>query len=108
MLKELGWLSVPDRLNYNNAHLTYRVINNMLPEYISNLLKPMSVADTLNIQSSAYGLLYVPKVRTALYESSFPVLHQGYVMLFLKRSKQKVLSQLLTVYFRSILIIGIS
>ena len=59
MFKELGWLSVPDRLKYNNALLTYRAINNILPEYISNILKTMSVAHTLNIQSSANGSMRV-------------------------------------------------
>lgn len=71
MFKELGWLSIADRLKYNKAILTYRALNNLTPEYISKLLKPMSGVHTLNLRSSENGSLYVPKARTTLYERSF-------------------------------------
>ena len=68
---KLCWLTVPNRIKYNKAVLTYRALNNMTPEYISNLLKPMSQAYALNLRSSNNGSLYVPKARTALYSGSF-------------------------------------
>lgn len=71
MFKDLHWLSVPDRLKYNKAVLTYRAVNNLSPEYISKLLKPMSEVHTLNLRSSVNGTLYVPKSRTSLYDGSF-------------------------------------
>lgn len=71
MFNKLGWMSVPDRLRYNKAVLTYRAVNNLSPEYISKLLKPMSEVHPLNLRSSDNGSLYVPKARTALYDSSF-------------------------------------
>ena len=71
MFKELRWLSVPDRLKYNKAVLTYRAVNNLSPEYISKLLKPMSEVHNLNLRSSVNGTLYAPKSRTSLYDSSF-------------------------------------
>lgn len=71
MFNRLGWLSVPDRLKYNKATLTYRAINNLSPEYITELLKPISEVHTLNLRSSTNGSLYVPKARTALYDGSF-------------------------------------
>ena len=71
MFKELRWLSVPDKLKYNKAVLTYRAVNNLSPEYISKLLKPMSEVHNLNLRSSVNGTLYVPKSRTSLYDSSF-------------------------------------
>ena len=46
MFQELGWLSVTNRLKYNKAILPYRALKNLTPEYISNLLKPMSQART--------------------------------------------------------------
>ena len=60
MFNQLGWLSIPDRLKYNKAVLTYRAINNLSPEYITQLLKPVSEIHTLNL-SSENGSLYVPK-----------------------------------------------
>ena len=70
MFSQLGWLSIPDRLKYNKAVLTYRAINNLFPEYII-LLKPVSEVHTLNLRSSENGSLYVPKARTALFHGSF-------------------------------------
>ena len=52
IFQELGWLSVESRLTYNKAVLTYRVINNMTPEYISNMLKPVSQMHSLTMRSS--------------------------------------------------------
>ena len=70
MFSQLGWLSIPDRLKYNKAVLTYRAINNLSPEYITQLLKPVSEIHTLNL-SSENGSLYVPKARLALFDGSF-------------------------------------
>ena len=71
MFKELGWLSVADRLKFNKAVLIYRALNNQTPEYISKLLKPMSEVHTLNLRSSENGSLFAPKARTSLYNGSF-------------------------------------
>ena len=61
MFQQLGWLSVPSRIKYNKAVLTYRVLNDMTPEYISKLLKPMSQMHTLNLRSSNNGSLLCSK-----------------------------------------------
>lgn len=71
MFSKLGWLSIQDRLKYNKAVLTYRAVNNLSPEYITQLLKPVSEVHPRNLRSSENGSLYVPKARTALYDSSF-------------------------------------
>ena len=71
MFKELGWSSVPNRIKYNKAVLTYRALNNLTPEYISQLLQPMSQVHSLSLRSSENGLLYVPKSRTSLHSGSF-------------------------------------
>ena len=71
MFSQLGWLSFPDRLKNNKAVLTYRAINNLSPEYITQLLKPVSEVHTLNLRSSENGSLYAPKARIALFDGSF-------------------------------------
>ena len=100
MFKELRWLSVPDRLKYNKAVLTYRAVNNLSPEYISKLLKPMSEVHNLNLQSSVNGTLY--HEHHCMMALSL-VQRQGYGTLFLKQSQMllrfQLLSSLLNKYF---------
>ena len=71
MFNELGWFSVPNRIKYNKAVFTYRALNNLTPEYISTLLKPVSQVHSLNLRSADNGSLFVPKSRTAMYDRSF-------------------------------------
>ena len=71
MFNKLCWLSVTDRLKYNKAVLTYRAVNNLTPEYISKLLKPVSHVHNLNLRSSVNGTLFVPKTHTTLRDGSF-------------------------------------
>ena len=40
MFNELGWLTTANRHNYNKSVLTFKALNDLTPEYISNLLKP--------------------------------------------------------------------
>ena len=69
MFDRLEWLSVPKRLMYNKAVLTYKALNNLAPAYISGLLKPVSETHTrslnLKMDFSPY-LDYVLRYLTAL------------------------------------------
>ena len=71
IFNELGWFSVPNRMKYNKAVFTYRALNNLTPEYISILLKPVSQVHSLNLRLADNGSLLVPKSRTAMYDGSF-------------------------------------
>lgn len=71
MFKELDWMSVSSRCNYNKAVLTYKALNKLTPPYISDLLKPVSETSTRQLRSSENGSLAVPRSRTALYDKSF-------------------------------------
>ena len=71
MFAELGWPTVPNRHNYNKAVLTYKALNNLTPEYISDLIKPLSETHTRNLRSVTDGSLKVPRSKTTLYDSSF-------------------------------------
>ena len=71
MFDELGWISIPRRLMYNKALLTFKALNNLTPAYISDLLKPMSETHSLSLRSSDNGLLSIPRSRSALYDRSF-------------------------------------
>ena len=71
MFSELGWPSIESRLMYNKAVLTYKALNDLTPEYVSNMLKPVSQTHGLNLRSSENGDLYVPLSRTTLYSGAF-------------------------------------
>ena len=71
MFETLGWLTVPKRLLYNKAILTYKALNNLTPSNISNLLTPLSEKHSFSLRSSEIGLLCIPRSRSALYDRSF-------------------------------------
>ena len=92
MFQELGWLPVPNRIDYNKAVLTYRALNNLTPAYITNLLKPMSQVHSLNLRS------YHLKMAPCMYQDHvhlYIVVHSlaellGYGMLFLSVLERQV------------------
>ena len=71
MFRELCWFTVPNRINFNKAVFTYRELNDLTPEYISTLPKPVSQVHTLHLRSTDNGSLYVLKSSTAIYDGSF-------------------------------------
>ena len=71
MFRELGWQPINNRLTYNKAVLTYKALNKLTPEYITNLLKPVSETHSRSLRSSVNGTLSVPRSRTSLFDRSF-------------------------------------
>ena len=71
MFQELGWLSVENRLKYNKAVITYKALNNLTPDYLSELLTPLSEIHSLNLRSLENGLLHIPLSRTTIFDNSF-------------------------------------
>ena len=71
MFNELGWSTIENRHNYNKAVLTYKALNDLTPEYISNLLKPTFETHNLKLRSATNGSLSVPRSRTSLFDRSF-------------------------------------
>ena len=71
MFETLGWLSVPKRIFYNKAILTYKALNNLTPAYITNLLAPISNIHSFSPRSQENGALCIPRSRSALYDRSF-------------------------------------
>ena len=71
MFEQLDWMSVPHRINYNKAVLTYKALNNLTPKYISDLLTPTAIACSRKLRSTENGTLMIPKTNTTLYTGSF-------------------------------------
>ena len=76
MFNELGWLTIENRHNYNKAVLTYKALNHLIPEYISNLLKPTFETHNRSLRSATNGSLSVPRSRTPYLTDHFLQLHQ--------------------------------
>ena len=73
MFQRLRWMTVSQRINYNKAVLTYKVLNNLTPAYISDLQTLTAIAYNRNLRSSENGSLMVPKTRRSFYTGSFTV-----------------------------------
>ena len=71
MFNELGWSTIVNHHNYNKAVLTLKALNDLTPEYISNLLKPTFETHNRNFLSATNGSLSVPRSRTTLFDRSF-------------------------------------
>ena len=70
-----GGSQISKRIKYNKAILIYKALNNLTPEYITDLIKPRSHIHSVNLRSSKNGTLHVPKSRTTLYEGSNSLPH---------------------------------
>ena len=71
MFTDLGWLTIKNRHNYNKAVLTYKALNKLTPEYISDLLKPVSEVHNRNLRSASNGSLAVPRSSTSFFDRSY-------------------------------------
>ena len=49
MFTQLGSATITNRHDYNEAVLTYKAMNNLTPEYITDLLKPVSETHNGNL-----------------------------------------------------------
>ena len=84
MFEELGWQTIPKRLMYNKAVLTFKALNNLTPSYISNLLKPMSESHQLSLRVIMAFCLY-PGPGLLYLIARFHIPHQNYGIHFLRR-----------------------
>ena len=78
MFTQLGWATIPNRHDYNKAVLTYKAINNLTPEYITDLLKPVSETQIYDqLHAALYRYLDQRRLCTM---GHFLLLHQNYGM----------------------------
>ena len=73
MFQDLGWQPITKRLAYNKAVMTYKAIHNQIPQYITNLLKPISETHSRSLRSSVNGTLAVHRSRTSFCDKSFSI-----------------------------------
>ena len=69
VLKQLHWLPVEQRITFKLATLTYKVLQNKSPAYLSDLLTPYRPAR--HLRSTSQHLLSVPRINSAIGRRSF-------------------------------------
>ena len=67
ILKSLHWLTSEARIHYKILCLTYKALNDLAPDYLSDAITRHQLMHSL--RSSEKGLLVVPKVQTKSYGS---------------------------------------
>ena len=70
LYKEIGWLTLEDRRKYQKLVLTFKIRNNMVPDYLSTLF-PRQVRESVQYNLSNQNDFVIPTRRTTLCERSF-------------------------------------
>ena len=78
MLRELGFMSIRDRIVYNTGCMMFKVIHDLTPMYLKNQFVQLNEVHGLNTRGSASGKLYIPKYSSNYGKASFQ--HKGSVM----------------------------
>ena len=69
LLKELHWLKIEDRVKFKILTLTWKSLNQLAPDYISELISVYNPTRTLRSMKSLN--LHLPKTRTRYGDRSF-------------------------------------
>ena len=70
LLRELGWETLSERRKYFKLIMFYKVLNNLVPQYVCNdTIKPVSAHTSYNLRN--INKIRPPRARTNLYKMSF-------------------------------------
>ena len=64
MFSELKWLSFPKRIQYHVSIMMYKSLNNLAPDYMSDLFNKVSESHSRNLRSVSNDLLSIPLSKT--------------------------------------------
>jgi hypothetical protein len=74
VMKQLHWLPIQQRITYKLCTLMHASVNNIAPDYITNILLPVSeVSGRSQLRSASNGLFVVPRTRTSIGSRAFSV-----------------------------------
>ena len=71
MISDLSWMNIEQRLFYFTAILMFKCLNNLAPEYLSNLLKYTHELHPHNTRHASNWNLNIPKPKTSTFMNSF-------------------------------------
>ena len=73
MFSELNWFTFPKRAQYHSGTMVYKAINDLTPEYISDIFTKVSDSPIRNLRSVDNDLLRAPISKPSFYENSFTI-----------------------------------
>ena len=68
-IKSLNWLTVKERLYFNDAVMVFKCVNNLVPEYLANMFVPRSRIHSRVTRSC--NLLHIPRGRLSSGQRAF-------------------------------------
>jgi len=69
LLQSLGWLSIKDLIRKGTAMLTYKLLNSLAPQYLTELFTKCSELNGLSLRSSETNL-QIPLLRTFIRQNA--------------------------------------
>ncbi len=72
MFKELKWQDFPSIVQYQQALLVYKSLNNLAPPYMKNMFQNVQDIGRTNLRSVSDHKLYVPRAHHKSIRSSGP------------------------------------
>jgi hypothetical protein len=73
-IMDLHWLPIRQRIEYKLCLLVHKSLNDHAPEYLKNLLTPLSsLRDGRSLRSATHGDLLVPRTRLKTADRAFEV-----------------------------------
>ena len=70
LLQSLGWLSIKDLIRKATAMLTYKSLNSLAPQYLTELFTKCSESNGLNLWSSESNL-QIPILKTSIGQNAY-------------------------------------
>ena len=71
LFSHLNWMTFPQRVEYQKAILMYKIMHNLAPTYLSELVHYTNEIHNHVLRSTHDNHLYVPKPNTELFRNSF-------------------------------------
>ena len=69
LLMKLEWLPIASRISHSKMVLVYKILNNMCPGYLKDLLQYKTNSED-NVRSTVQKKLVIPKVRCEVFKKS--------------------------------------
>jgi hypothetical protein len=82
LFKQLGWMSIEQRIKYHNYLLVSKCLRNEAPIYLKNKIQYLSDRNPCSLRNVVSEKLQIPKAKTELFKKILHTLDQSYGMNF--------------------------
>ena len=82
LFKQLGWMSIEQRIKYHKYLLVSKCLKNEAPVYLKNKIQYLSDKNPYSLRNVVSEKLQIPKAKIELFKKTFAYLDQSYGMNF--------------------------